>query len=70
MRSVSRSTSPGSSRGPRSAIRFPGTSLKNPEGVESGVKAITVDGKKLNGNLIKPHKDGQVHEVRVTMGKV
>jgi len=45
-------------------------SIKNPNGVEYGVKEITVDGKKLSGNLIKPHKDGKVHKVEVLMGKV
>ncbi len=43
--------------------------IKNPDGVESGVKEIILDGKKLNGNLIKPHKDGKIHKVEVLMGK-
>ncbi|MEI8176290.1 MAG: hypothetical protein WCG78_05435 [Candidatus Omnitrophota bacterium] len=44
-------------------------SIKNPEGVESGVREITLDGKKITGNLIRPHKDGKVHRVEVLMGK-
>lgn len=44
--------------------------IKNPDGVESGVKQITVDGKKLTGNLIRPHRDGKIHRVEVIMGKV
>ncbi len=45
-------------------------SIKNPDGVEYGVKGITVDGKKLNGQLIKPHRDGKIHRVEVVMGNV
>lgn len=44
--------------------------IKNPQGVEWGVKEITVDGKKLKGNLIRPHRDGRAHKVEVLMGKV
>ena len=43
--------------------------IKNPEGVEWGVKEITLDGRKLKNNLIRPHKDGRVHKVEVLMGK-
>ena len=43
--------------------------IENPEGVEKGIKRITVDGKLLQGNLISPHGDGKVHRVRVVMGK-
>ncbi|NQU73649.1 MAG: hypothetical protein HQ547_02945 [Candidatus Omnitrophica bacterium] len=43
--------------------------IKNPDGVEWGTKEIILDGKKLNGNLIKPHKDGRVHRVDVVMGR-
>ncbi len=42
--------------------------IENPKGVESGVKSLTVDGKEIKGNLIKPHKDGKVHKVKVVMG--
>lgn len=43
--------------------------IKNPQGVEYGVKEIIVDGKKLNTNIIKPHRDAKVHKVEVLMGK-
>lgn len=42
--------------------------IANPSGVEHGVKEVHVDGKKISGNLIKPHSDGKVHEVRVILG--
>ncbi len=42
--------------------------IKNPNGVNKGVKEITVDGVKLDGTLIKPHGDGKVHKVSVVMG--
>jgi len=42
--------------------------VKNPNGVESGVKSITVDGKEISGNTIKPHSDGKMHKVEVVMG--
>ena len=32
-------------------------------------KEIVLDGKKLNGNIIRPHRDGRVHKVEVLMGK-
>ena len=40
----------------------------NPEGVNRGVKSVTVDGKKLRGALIAPHGDGKTHKVVVTLG--
>jgi cellobiose phosphorylase len=42
--------------------------VKNPEGVEFGIKSITVDGVAVEGNLIKPHSDGKTHKVEVIMG--
>jgi len=42
--------------------------VKNPNGVECGVKSITVDGSEISGNLIKPHGDGKVHKVEVVLG--
>jgi len=42
--------------------------IENPKHVEKGVKEIYVDGEKVNGNIIKPHADGKIHEVRVIMG--
>ena len=43
--------------------------IENPKGLEHGVKEIYVDGKRIEGDLIKPHKDGKSHKVRVVMGK-
>jgi len=40
----------------------------NPSKVGQGVKLITVDGKKIKGNLIIPKRDGKVHQIKVTMG--
>jgi len=42
--------------------------VENPQGVEKGVKQVYVDGKKIPGNLIEPHSDGKIHQVRVVMG--
>jgi cellobiose phosphorylase len=42
--------------------------VENPEGVQRGVEEITVDGRKIDGNLISPFSDGKVHRVRVVLG--
>jgi len=42
--------------------------IRNPKARQSGVKSITVDGKKIEGNLITPVLDRQVHHVQVLMG--
>ncbi len=42
--------------------------IENPKARQSGVKQVYVDGKKIEGNLVRPHKDGRVHRVRVIMG--
>lgn len=41
--------------------------IDKPRGVSKGVKGITVDGRPIEGNVIPPHSDGEVHRVRVTM---
>jgi cellobiose phosphorylase len=43
--------------------------IENPKGVEHGVKEVYVDGKKIEGQLIEPHKDGKNHKIKVIMGK-
>ncbi len=43
--------------------------IENPEGVEHGPVEVTVDGKKIEGNLIKPHGDGKVHKVKAILKK-
>ncbi|MCL2808516.1 MAG: hypothetical protein FWD24_00465 [Treponema sp.] len=42
--------------------------VKNPNGVEHGVKSITVDGSEITGDLIKPHNDGKLHKIEVILG--
>ncbi len=42
--------------------------IKNPDGVCKGIKSVTVDGKKIEGNIITPFKDGKEHNVEVIMG--
>jgi cellobiose phosphorylase len=42
--------------------------VSNPKGVEQGIKEIYVDGQRIAGNLIKPYKDGKIHQVKVIMG--
>lgn len=44
--------------------------VRNPEGVCKGVKSVTVDGKKIKGNVIPPFDDRKDHHVEVIMGKV
>ncbi len=43
--------------------------IENPEGVEHGIKEVYVDEKKIEGNLIRPFKDGKIHTIKVLMGK-
>ncbi len=42
--------------------------IKNPDHVCRGVKAVTVDGKAIEGNVLPVFADGQVHQVEVTLG--
>jgi len=42
--------------------------VENPNHVSKGVKDVTVDGKKLNGNLLPSFADGKKHIAKVTMG--
>lgn len=42
--------------------------VENPKGVQSGVKELYLDGRKVNGDLIKPLSDGKIHSIRVIMG--
>jgi len=43
--------------------------IKNPDGVESGVDSIKLDGKEIQTNVIAPHSDGKVHKIEVVMGE-
>jgi len=55
------------------SYRFGGTSyaieVKNPEGVNRGVRTITLDGKPLDGEAIPLVDDGGQHQVEVVLGK-
>ena len=42
--------------------------VRNPRGIQQGIREIYVDGKRIQGDLIKPHNDGKIHKVRVLMG--
>ncbi len=44
--------------------------IENPDGVESGVKELYLDGVLQEGDLIRPVKDGKTHKVRVVLGKL
>ena len=44
--------------------------VRNPEGIQKGVKEIYLDGRRIEGNLIKPHNDGKIHKVKVIMGSI
>ena len=41
--------------------------ILNPHGLEKGRVSMTVDGKPIEGNVIAPHQDGRVHQVRVVL---
>lgn len=42
--------------------------VSNPEHVEKGIVKMTLDGKEIEGNLLKAVGDGGVHQVEVIMG--
>ncbi|WP_226021224.1 GH36-type glycosyl hydrolase domain-containing protein [Halomicrobium salinisoli] len=42
--------------------------VENPDGVESGVAEVTVDGEVVSGTVLPEFDDGETHEVRVVMG--
>lgn len=42
--------------------------IENPKGINKGIAHITVDGKKIDGNLLPLFKDGKEHQVKVVMG--
>lgn len=43
--------------------------VKNPDGVNKGVKVLTIDGKTYSDNVIKLADDGKEHSVEVLMGR-
>lgn len=42
--------------------------VSNPDHVEKGIARISLDGKEIEGNLIRAVGDGSVHYVEVVMG--
>jgi cellobiose phosphorylase len=42
--------------------------IENPAGVSKGVKQVTVDGKKIEGDILPVFNDNAAHKVDVTMG--
>lgn len=42
--------------------------VKNPNKVSCGVNKMTVDGKEVLGNKIKPFNDGKIHKIEVLLG--
>ncbi|MEA3560915.1 MAG: glycosyl transferase, partial [Candidatus Omnitrophota bacterium] len=42
--------------------------VRNPRQVSQGVESITVDGKKIKGNILPLFKPGSSHQVKVIMG--
>jgi cellobiose phosphorylase len=42
--------------------------IENPTGTGKSVKSVTVDGRQLEGTLLRPVGDGQTHQVRVIVG--
>ncbi len=42
--------------------------IKNPRGVQKGVKEILVNGKKIKGNIIRNFRPGKTYQVEVVMG--
>jgi cyclic beta-1,2-glucan synthetase len=42
--------------------------IRNPQGLNKGVKKVTLDGNEIIGNILKLTNDGKVHAVKVIMG--
>ena len=42
--------------------------IKNPQGLNKGVKKVILDGNEIIGNILKLTNDGKVHAVKVIMG--
>lgn len=43
--------------------------IENPQHISKGINSITVDGTKIDGNIVPNAKDGKKHQVSVIMGK-
>ncbi|MBN2103456.1 glycosyl transferase [bacterium] len=42
--------------------------IKNPSGIQKGIKTVTIDGKPHDGNILPVYKAGSLHQVEVIMG--
>ena len=42
--------------------------VADPRGAGMGVRSMSVDGRDVAGNVIRPHSDGRTHRVRVSLG--
>ncbi|MBI4354882.1 MAG: hypothetical protein HY597_00345 [Candidatus Omnitrophica bacterium] len=42
--------------------------ILNPQGVQHGVASLRVDGQPIAGTVVRPHRDGRVHQVEVVLG--
>jgi cellobiose phosphorylase len=42
--------------------------IDKPRGICKGVKRVSVDGEEIEGTIVFPHSDGELHQVRVEMG--
>ena len=43
--------------------------VQNPNHIAKGIKEITVDGEKIEGNILPDFRDGKIHDVAVIMGQ-
>ena len=44
--------------------------VKNPDHICKGIKSVTVDGTKINGNVLPVFEAGSAHEVEIIMGEL
>jgi cellobiose phosphorylase len=42
--------------------------VKNPKGVNKGLRSLKIDGMKIEGNVVPVFDDGKTHKVKVVMG--
>jgi cellobiose phosphorylase len=42
--------------------------VSNPQGMNSGVKSVEIDGERIPGNVIPSRGDGRTHRVKVALG--
>jgi cellobiose phosphorylase len=43
--------------------------INKPKGISKGVRRILVDGVEIDGNIVRPFGDGDLHAIRVEMGE-